>query len=94
MRVRELIWLDDIVEKLWVKHHVGVREVREVFEGATEFRFVEKGHQRGEDVYAAMGRTEAGRYLIVFFVSKKDANAIVISAREMTATERKRHAKR
>jgi len=30
------------------------------------FRFVEKGHRSGENVYAARGQTKNGRYLIVF----------------------------
>jgi hypothetical protein len=35
--------------------------------GPSHFRFVEKGHRRGENVYSAMGQTSGGRYLIVFF---------------------------
>jgi hypothetical protein len=62
------IWLDDIVEKLAEKHNVGQDEVLQALEGDAQFRFVEKGYRTGEDVYAALGRTEAGRYLTVFFV--------------------------
>jgi len=29
--------------------------------------------RRGEDVYAALGQTEAGRYLIVFFYCESSA---------------------
>jgi cytochrome c biogenesis protein CcmG, thiol:disulfide interchange protein DsbE len=32
------------------------------------FRLVEEGYRPGEDVYSAMGRTDAGRYLIAFFI--------------------------
>jgi uncharacterized DUF497 family protein len=39
-------------------------------------------------VYLALGQTDAGRYLYVFFVYKKSHNAIVISARDMDAGER------
>jgi uncharacterized DUF497 family protein len=42
-------------------------------------------------VYAGLGRTEAGRYLIVFFVLKLDRMALIISAREMSLAERRRH---
>jgi len=56
---------------------------------APRFRFVEKGHRRGEDVYAALGRTEAGRYLMVFFVYREDQRIIVLSARDMTVGERR-----
>jgi len=91
LRIKELIWLEEIVEKLWVKHQVGIAEVRDVLESRPRFRFVEKGHRRGEDLYVALGRTDAGRYLTVFFVLKGDGQALVVSARDMTASERKRH---
>jgi len=55
-------------------------------------RFAEKGVVENEDVYAALGRTYAGRYLAVFFVYKPGtATAIIISARNMTPKERKRY---
>jgi uncharacterized DUF497 family protein len=44
-------------------------------------------------VYAALGQTENGRYLIVFFILKKDGRAIILSARDMTLSERKRYEK-
>lgn len=94
MRIKDLIWLEEIVEKLWVKHHVDVVEVREVLEGRPRFRFVEKGHRRGENLYAALGRTDAGRYLTVFFVLKDNGQALVVSARDMSAADRKRYEQR
>jgi uncharacterized protein len=57
------------------------------------FRFVEKGHRAGENVYAAMGQTKSGRYLIVFFIYKKDGRIVILSARDMTPAERKRYEK-
>jgi uncharacterized DUF497 family protein len=51
-------------------------------------------HRRGENVYVAQGRTLAGRYLNVFFVYKADQRALVLSARDMTPTERKRYGKK
>jgi len=38
----------------------------------------EKGDIPGEDVYSALGQTEAGRFLIVFFVYKKTKEALGI----------------
>jgi len=40
-----------------------------------------------------MGQTKSGRYLIIFFIYKKDGRAIILSARDMTPDERKRYAK-
>ena len=88
MRIWGLIWLEEIVEKIEQKHNVTQDEVREVFRNSQHFRFVEKGHYREENVYSALGRTDAGRYLIVFFVYKKSKEALIISARDMTDAER------
>jgi len=56
-------------------------------------RFIEKGHRSSENVYAAMEQTDSGRYLIVFFVYKSDKRALILSARDMTKSERKLYEK-
>ena len=94
MNVTGFSWLEDIVEKLWRKHRVERREVAEVFGGAPHFRLVEKGHRAGENVYAALGQTDGGRYLIVFFVHRRDGRAVILSARDMTDSERRRYGRR
>ena len=91
MNIRGLIWYADIIEKLDAKHQVQPDEVREVLENNPRFRFVEKGHRRGENVYSASGTTQEGRYLIVFFVHKIDKRALILSARDMGREERKSH---
>lgn len=45
-------------------------------------------------LHAALGRTDPGRYLIVFFVHKKTRQALIISARDMTKAERRRYEKK
>ena len=91
MKIAGFIWLEEIVEKLWDKHNVDQEEVLEVFNSRPSFRFVKKGYREGENVYAAMGRTESGRYMIAFFVYKQNRQALIISARDMTQTERRRY---
>ncbi len=91
MNVTGYIWLDDIVEKLHQKHNVLPEEIREVFNSRPKFRFVEKGHRPNENVYFAAGQTTEGRYLIIFFVYKKDKRALILSARDMTRKERRRY---
>lgn len=91
LRIDGLIWLDDIVHKLATKHHVEKSEVRELLSNLPSFRFVEKGHRKGENVYEAMGRTRSGRYLITFFVLKKNHQALILSARDMSRAERRRN---
>ncbi len=93
MKIEALIWLDDVIEKLSQKHDVRAYEVKEVLASDPLFRFVEKGHREGENVYSALGQTQSGRYLIVFFVYKKGGRALVLSARDMTPRERKRYEK-
>jgi uncharacterized DUF497 family protein len=91
LTVTGFIWLQDVVEKLWQKHTVHPREAEQVFSNTAQFRFVERGYREGEDVYSALGQSLGGRYLIVFFVYKQDRRALVVSAREMTTTERRRY---
>ncbi|HXH40735.1 MAG TPA: BrnT family toxin [Thermoanaerobaculia bacterium] len=91
MRIVGFVWLEEILDKLLRKHQVHESEVVEVFEGKPKFRFVERGHREGENVYSAMGQTDEGRYLVVFFVHKTGGRALPVSARDMTAAERKRY---
>jgi len=91
LKIRGLIWLDDIVEKLHWKHEVLPEEIRELFNNRPKFRFVEKGHRPDEDVYFAMGQSENGRYLIVFFVYTRDKHALILSARKMVRRERRQY---
>jgi len=93
LKISGIVWIEEIIDKLERKHNVQQDEVRQVLSSNPHFRFVETGHRPGENVYAAMGRTDAGRYLIVFFVLKKDNRAIIVSARTMTDAERKRYEK-
>lgn len=89
MRINGFIWLQEVLEKLARKHHVQEHEVVEVFESHPKFRYVEKGHREGENVYSALGQTSAGRYVVIFFVHKRDGRALPVSARDMTSAERK-----
>ena len=94
LRISGLIWLEEIVEKIKRKHNVSQDEMREIFRNSQHFRFVEKGHYREENVYSALGQTDAGRYLTVFFLYKKNRQALIVSARDMTDAERKRYEKK
>ena len=54
---------------------------------------LKKGYFRGEDVYRALGQTDAGRYLVVFFIHKLTAEVMILSARDMDGKERKSYAR-
>lgn len=89
MRIHALIWLPNIVEKLDVKHSVSTEEVEEVFEIGAHFRKGPVGKQPGEDLYKAYGQTSTGRYLFVVFIYKRNRKALILSARDMTESERR-----
>ncbi len=42
-------------------------------------------------MYVALGQAESGRYLIIFFILKQQRRALIISARDMSSTERKQY---
>ena len=94
MKIEGFIWLEDVIEKLLDKHRVSQSEVEEMFSNSPKYRFAEKGHRAKENVYAALGRSDAGRYLICFFVLKIGNLALILSARDMTDSERKRYEKK
>ncbi|MCL4823194.1 MAG: BrnT family toxin [Anaerolineales bacterium] len=87
-------WLRDILEKLEVKHHVSQDEVEQVFFNKPRYFFVEHGNMPNEDVYSASGQTDAGRYLVVFFIHKPGHIALILSARDMDLKERKRYGRK
>ena len=94
MRIRQIVWLPQIVEKLERKHQVFPYEVREALNSKPKIFFRETGYVEGEHLYEALGRTDAGRYLAIFFIRKPASQALIISAREMNQKERRRYGKK
>ena len=92
LRLREVIWKLQFVEKLAAKHGVDTDEVEAVLFGRPHVLRIARGKVRGEDVYEAFGQTSAGRCLVVFFIDKSGA-ALPISARDMTQSERRYYGK-
>ena len=92
--INDVIWLDSIVEKLAWKHNVTTSEVEEILRGECRIFRKEKGRVEGEHLYNALGRTKAGRYLSVFFIRKLGNKALVITARDMIRSERRRYEKK
>jgi uncharacterized DUF497 family protein len=89
LKILAIIWIDEIVDKIAMKHNVAIEEVEEVLHYRPQIRFLEKGDRKNEDVYVALGQTESGRYLAIMFIYKPLRNAVLIlSAREMTHKER------
>jgi uncharacterized DUF497 family protein len=94
MRIIECLWKQRFIEKLESKHGVSTHEVEEVFGNRPRVSLVEKGDVQGENLYRALGQTDAGRHMVVFFIYKGRGRALPISARNMDAKERKSYARR
>jgi len=92
MRIKQVVWLRQFAEKIERKHHVSQDEVEQVFLNRPTFQFAELGDVPNEDLYRAIGQTDAGRYLIVFFIYKHGGRALVISVRDATKGERRHYA--
>jgi uncharacterized DUF497 family protein len=89
MNITGFIWIEEFEDKIIRKHGVTPEEAEQVFFNQAAFRFMERGYRPGEDVYAAFGQTDAGRYLSVFFIYKQTGEALIVSARPMTGRERR-----
>ena len=94
MLIREIIWLEEVVEKIEWKHNVSVMEVEQLFRSRPSFKKMLAGKIQSEDVFRALGKTDAGRYLIIFFILKRTNEALIISARDMDSKERKSYGKK
>ena len=94
MQIADIILKDYVVDKLIWKHNITELEVRQVFNNQPRTRRLEKGKVKDEHLYVALGRTDAGRYLLVFFILKKGNKALIVTARDMTEKERRRYAKK
>jgi len=94
LKISGVIWFDDIADKLAWKHHVSTDEVEQVLFGKPHVEFKEKGKANpDEDVYIALGRTDAGRHLLVAFIMKSGQRALPIRARDQTRSERRYYEK-
>ena len=82
-RVEGFIWENWVVEKITSKHSVTPEEVEEAF-----FNPPYKVRKASSGKYLLYGRSESGRYLFIVF-AWKEHKVKVITARDMTPTERR-----
>lgn len=52
------------------------------------------GKVEGEHLYNALGRTNSGRYLSIFFIEKLNNKALIVTARDMNNNEKKKYEKK
>jgi uncharacterized DUF497 family protein len=94
LEINQIIWIDKFADKIETKHSVTIFEVEEILRGQKKVRRIVKGDVQGEDVYLALGQTDAGRYLAVFFILKRNHNVLPISARDMDSKERRQYGRK
>ena len=80
-------WDRGNIDKNLVKHTVGNWECEQVFFNEPLLVLADPGHSLSEKRWAAFGRTDAGRFLVVVF-TKRGNLLRVISARDMNKKER------
>ena len=83
MKIFDFHWDIKTIAKIIDKHNVFPSEVEEVYQ-------LDPLILSGQDLYYALGQTHAGRYLFVVFRKSAKHKIKIISAREMTKTEKKR----
>jgi uncharacterized DUF497 family protein len=76
------------IDKNERKHHILTSEIEECFSNKPKSRFEEEGYTEGEDVYRALGRTDAGRYIAVIHILKLDGSIMPLSAHDMKTWEK------
>jgi uncharacterized protein len=91
LKITGLIWLQDVVEKLARTHQVQEREVERFWKAGPASSSLKRVTGQEKMFTPALGRSDAGRYLAVFFVYTKDQRALILSARDMSDAERKRY---
>jgi uncharacterized DUF497 family protein len=92
MEIVDIMLRNDVLDKLIWKHNISEHELRQVFNNDPKIRFIERGKVSGEHLYVASGKSDAGRFLLIFFIMKKNKGALIVTARDMTEKERRRYA--
>jgi uncharacterized protein len=83
------MWTEESEHHIWTRHQVTPAEVEQVVN--TRPRLVEPGRDDTEHVF---GTTDAGRYLLVVLTEAFDGRDYVVTARDMTETERRTFVRR
>lgn len=87
MTIHEFVWPEDRIEHI-ARHGVEPGEVEQVCFGQS---LVRRARSEGDNpVYYVLGQTEAGRYLLCVVIRFPEGMGYPVTAREMTANEKRR----
>jgi len=90
MRIDAFIWPEERIEHI-ARHGVTPEEVEEVCFGKSLVQRAKS--ERENPVYYVLGQSEAGRYLFCVVIQFPDGNGYPVTARQMTAKEKRRYRK-
>lgn len=91
MTIREIIWPQERIEHI-AQHNVLPHEVEEVCFGQP---LVLRGKSKGKSpVYYVLGQAQSGRYLYCVVIRLPDGKGYAVTARSMTAREKRRYLRR
>jgi uncharacterized DUF497 family protein len=93
MEIADLRISERVADKIWSQHAVSEDEVREVFQNPDDPVQIRRS-DKVSGSYVALGRTYAGRYLMVAFFPKEGGTANLATARDMTVSERRLYARK
>lgn len=82
MQAYDFWWEDDNIEHI-ANHGVEPYEAEEVITNQPRLKHA------GDGKYFAYGQTDAGRYLLVVYAPKSGRRVRVVTARDMTPTEKR-----
>lgn len=80
-------WDGNKAERNISKHGVSFEEAKTVFDDPLYVDFYDPDHSENEERYLIVGQSSRGRLLIVSYTEREDSIRL-ISAREVTRTER------
>ena len=86
----EFEWDPEKAERNFRRHGVAFTEAMTIFADPLEVTIPDVAHSEGEFRFLSLGRSEAGRLLVVAYTERQDGIRI-ISAREATPKERRDH---
>lgn len=86
----EFEWDPRKADANWNKHHVSFQEATTIFADEFSATAPDPNHSAQEDRLLTIGMSERGRLLIVAH-TERGTHIRIISARELTATERRQY---
>ena len=90
MKITRVYFATEEIEGKINRRGINLNDICDVFRQRPVIH-VDGRDRFGNKKYFAWGQTREGRYLFIVFVPERPSDGRIISARDMTAREKKRH---